>query len=248
VPLKGIEAFLMGDDSTFNKWESLFLHQILASMKTVVEKMTFNPFQENTYVVHDGTSCVIIDPGCFKSSEEEYLVNFIESNKLTLVAVLLTHGHLDHIAGLDFINRKYGVDVYLNETDLPTFNASHLAANLYGLRGFVQPEVPNKLLKGNEELVFGDMKFNVINAPGHCIGHVVFHNEEDGYVLNGDVIMKGSHGRTDLPGGDSATLKRTILETMFNLPNETIIYSGHGPETNVEIEKQTNVVLMGSLG
>ena len=217
-------------------------------MKTVVEKMTFNPFQENTFVVHDGTSCVIIDPGCFDRSEEEALVNYIESNGLTPVAVLLTHGHLDHIAGLDFVNRKYGIDVYLNEVDLPTFKASPIAANLYGLRGFIQPAEPNKFLKGNEHLVFGNMEFDVLFTPGHCVGHVVFYNKEDGYVINGDVIMKGSHGRTDLPGGDSATLKRTIIDTMFKLPDDTVIYSGHGPETTIGIEKKTNAVMFGSLG
>ncbi len=217
-------------------------------MKTTVEKMTFNPFQENTFVVHDGTSCVIMDPGCFDRSEEEALVNYIDSNGLTPVAVLLTHGHLDHIAGLDFVNRKYGVDVYLNEIDLSTFKASPIAASLYGLREFVQPAEPNKMLKGNEHLVFGNMEFDVLNTPGHSIGHVVFYNKKDGYVINGDVIMKGSHGRTDLPGGDSATLKLTILETMFSLPDDTVIYSGHGPETSIGIEKKTNAVMFGSLG
>lgn len=216
-------------------------------MATHVEKMTFNPFQENTYIVHDGTVCVIIDPGCMERYEENQLVNYVESNNLTVAAVLLTHGHLDHIAGLDFVNKKYGVDVYLNEIDLPTFNGSPIAANLYGLRGFVQPAQPNKLIKGNETLVFGKMTFEVINTPGHCIGHVVFYSKEDGYVLNGDVIMRGSHGRTDLPGGDSATLKRTLLDTMFRLPDNTIVYSGHGPETTIGIEKKTNAVLFGSL-
>lgn len=212
-------------------------------MATHVEKMTFNPFQENTFVVHDGTSCVIIDPGCVDRSEQEYLVNYIDSNQLTPVAVLLTHAHLDHIAGLDFVNRKYGVDVYLHEDDLFTFKGSPIAASLYGFTQYVQPEEPNKLLKGNEHLVFGNMEFDVLNTPGHSIGHVVFHNKTDGYVLNGDVIMRGSHGRTDLPGGDYATLKRSIIDTMFKLPEDTVIYCGHGPETSVEIEKQINPVL-----
>lgn len=212
-------------------------------MKTVVEKFTFNPFQENTYVVHDGTNCVIIDPGCYYREEEEILVNYIESEGLTPLAVLLTHGHIDHIAGLDFVNRKYGLDVYLQETDLFTFRGSQMAANLYGIQGYIQPAEPNKLLKGDETLRFGEMEFQVLFTPGHSMGHVVYYNHEDGYVLNGDVIMKGSHGRTDLPGGDYPTLKKSILEKLFTLPDETVIYSGHGPETSVGLEKQINPIL-----
>ncbi len=209
--------------------------------------MTFNPFQENTYVVHDGTSCVIIDPGCFDRLEEAELVDFIESNKLTPVAVLLTHGHIDHIAGLDFVNRKYALDVYLHEDDLFTFDGSERAARMYGIQQYVHPAHPNKLMKGTEQLVFGEIKFDVLFTPGHCVGHVVFYNKEEAYVINGDVIMRGSHGRTDLPGGDSATLKRTLLDTMFKLPEETVVYSGHGPETTIGIEKKTNAVMFGSL-
>ena len=86
------------------------------------------------------------------------------------------------------------------------------------------------------------MEFDVLNTPGHSIGHVVFHNKKDGYVLYGDVIMRGSHGRTDLPGGDYSMLKRSIIGTMFELPEDTIIYCGHGPETTVEVEKQINPI------
>lgn len=214
-------------------------------MATHVEKMTFSPFQENTYIVHDGTHCVIIDPGCYEQHERNFLANFIESKGLTPLAILLTHGHLDHIFGVDFVQKKYNVDVYLHEKDLFTYEGSQMAAHLYGLNQYVHPEKPTKLLNGTERLVFGEMEFQVMFTPGHCVGHVVYYNEAEKYVINGDVLFRGSYGRYDLPGGDFYTLQRTIIDTMFALPEETLVYSGHGPETTIRAEKQSNPILFG---
>ena len=117
------------------------------------------------------------------------------------------------------------------------------SAQLYGIPGFIPPPTPDHWLEGGEELSFGSMNFKVLFTPGHAPGHVVFHNEEDGYVINGDVLFAGSFGRVDLPGGDMETLKRSIFEVMFKLPDTTTIYCGHGPETTIGQEKMTNYIL-----
>jgi len=212
-------------------------------MAITVEKFTFNPFQENTYVVHDENVCVIIDPGCYHSHERDELISYIASKNLKPEAVLLTHAHLDHIFGCDFVSKHYNIDVYLHEKDLYTLEMGERSASTYGIPGFVQPETPSKLLKGGENLKFGSIEFDVLFTPGHCVGHVVFVNEENDFVINGDVLFTGSFGRTDLPGGDMATLKDSIFNVMFNLPESMLVYSGHGPETTIGQEKRTNYIL-----
>jgi glyoxylase-like metal-dependent hydrolase (beta-lactamase superfamily II) len=207
-----------------------------------VVKFTFGPFQENTYIVHDGAACVIIDPGCSNRQEEQELISVISNTNLTPKAILLTHGHIDHVFGCDFVQKHFGIDCYMNETDIPTFEMAERSAQMYGIPGFTQPPIPNVLLKGDETLTFGEMTFEVLFTPGHCVGHVVFYNRENSFVINGDVIMKGSFGRFDLPGGDLNTLKNSILNTMFSLPEDTLIYSGHGPETTIGEEKHSNPI------
>lgn len=212
-------------------------------MAITVEKFTFNPFQENTYVVHDGSVCVIIDPGCYFAEEGEQLVQFIDQNNLKPEAVLLTHAHLDHVFGVDYISKHYGLDVYMHEKDIYTLDMVERAASTYGIPGVVRPETPNKLLQGGETLKFGALEFDVLFTPGHCVGHVVYVNRDADFVINGDVLFAGSYGRVDLPGGDMDTLKKSIMETMFALPETMVVYSGHGPETTIGHEKQTNFIL-----
>ena len=126
-----------------------------------IAKFTFNPFQENTIVVHDGDSCVIIDPGCYERREQEELVSYISENNLTPKAVLLTHAHLDHIFGCDFVLKQYPIDCYMHEADMFTFDMAQRSADMYGIPGFVVPPVPNKLLKGDESLKFGEIELEV---------------------------------------------------------------------------------------
>lgn len=212
-------------------------------MSLSIQKFTFNPFQENTIIVHDGSSCVIIDPGCYDRHEQEALVSFISDNNLTPKALLLTHSHLDHIFGCDFVLKQYDIDCYMHEKDMYTFDMAQRSADTYGIPGFIQPPVPNKLLQGGEVLKFGEIELKVLFTPGHCVGHVVYYNEKDAFVINGDVLFAGSFGRVDLPGGDMDTLKRSIFETMFELPDDTLVYSGHGPETTIGTEKRSNYIL-----
>ena len=209
-------------------------------MSISFERFTFNPFQENTLVVHDGNECVIIDPGCYERHEQQELDQFIDDNKLTPVALLQTHSHIDHVLGCAFILDQYDIDFYAHELDVDTLSNVSNYAHVYGFPGYTPPKAPNKLLKGGEKLKFGEIEFDVLFTPGHAPGHVVYYNEASSTVVNGDVLFAGSFGRVDLPGGDLETLKRSIFEIMFKLPEDTLVYCGHGPETTIGKEKQTN--------
>lgn len=212
-------------------------------MSSQIRKFIFNPFQENTLVIDDGDNCVIFDPGCYEQHERDELINYIENNNLQPNAVLLTHAHIDHVLGCDYLVRHFNIPFYLHEKDLSTLHAVKDYAHVYGFPGYCPPGDPTHLLKGGEILEFGNLKFNVYFTPGHCTGHVVYYNEKDGYVVNGDVLFAGSFGRVDLPGGDMETLKNSIFNTMFQLPDQTKVYCGHGPETTIGQEKQTNYIL-----
>lgn len=209
-----------------------------------IQKFTFNGFQENTYVISDQKlNCVIIDPGCYERSEEEELVKYIEENQLNVLGVLNTHAHIDHVLGNQFVLSKYPVPHYLHQEDLFVLDSVPNYAHLYGFEGYKKSPIPTEILNGGEILQFGEMTFKVLHTPGHAPGHVVFYNEENNFVVNGDVLFQGSFGRTDLPGGSLEVLKKTIHEVMFSLPDETIVLCGHGSETSIGNEKQTNAIL-----
>jgi hydroxyacylglutathione hydrolase len=213
-------------------------------MKIHVQSFTFGPFQENTYIAYnEEKTAVIIDPGCSNSYEEQQLVDFIESNNLEIKALLSTHCHIDHIFGNAFVLNKYKVDYYIHELDLPVLERGERSAQVYGIQGFTPSPQPTNFLKDNEVISFDNLNFKVIFGPGHAPGHVAFYSEENHFAISGDILFKGSFGRVDLPGGDLETLKQTIHNRFFTLPEQTIIYSGHGPETTIGVEKKTNYIL-----
>ncbi|NOQ73679.1 MAG: MBL fold metallo-hydrolase [Crocinitomix sp.] len=209
-----------------------------------IAKFTFNPFQENTFILSDETKeCVIIDPGCQTKEEKETLSNYISEKGLTPVRLLNTHCHVDHVFGNYYVSKKYNLPVEANELDLPTLKMVPQACMMYGIKEFELSPEPTVFLNEGDVVTFGNSKLDVIFTPGHAPGHVVFYAAEDGFVVNGDVLFLGSHGRTDLPGGDHQTLKKSIIEKMFVLPDETIVLSGHGSETTIGQERHSNPIL-----
>lgn len=208
-----------------------------------VHKLTYNPFQENTYILSDETNeAVIIDPGCYERSEQNHLANYIAEKGLNPVKLINTHCHIDHVLGNYFVANKYNLTLGMHKDDLPTLKAIPNYAHVYGFEGYqISPE-PGYFLDENSELKFGNSSLQIIFGPGHAPGHIAFFSAEDKFVINGDILFKGSFGRVDLPGGNFQVLKKTILEKMFALPDNTVVYCGHGPETTIGEEKRTNPI------
>jgi hydroxyacylglutathione hydrolase len=208
-----------------------------------IQKFTFNPFQENTYVLSDDKcNAVIVDPGCYEREEEVELQSYIKNNNLDVIALLNTHAHVDHVLGNQFVMKTYKVPYYLHEADVPILLSVENYAHVYGMGNYKVSPDPTHILKGGEILTFGGMTMKVFHAPGHSPGHVVFYLEDEKLVVNGDVLFKGSFGRTDLPGGSMEILKKSIFEIMFSLPDDTVVLSGHGDDTTIGIEKHTNYI------
>jgi glyoxylase-like metal-dependent hydrolase (beta-lactamase superfamily II) len=212
-------------------------------MKLHIKSFTFNPFQENTYVVYtDSKDAVIVDPGCYTREEKQHLIDFITENQLTIHAILNTHCHIDHVLGNSFLMQEYRVDLYAHPLDLPTLEMVPYAAKMYGFEGYETSPLPTQLLADEQTLQFGGIVLNVLVGPGHAPGHVAFYNAENGIILSGDILFRGSFGRYDLPGGDLETLKKTLKDVMFQLPEHTVVYSGHGIETTIGEEKKFNPI------
>lgn len=205
-----------------------------------IQTFTFNPFQENTFVVYDETGeAVVIDPGCYEGHEKRELAQFLESSKLTVKLLLNTHCHIDHVLGNDFVKSKYNVPFLIHEKELPVLKAVKSYASNYGFPAY-QEVLPEKFLKEGDWVSFGTTQLQVIFLPGHAPGHIGFYHAEANALLSGDVLFENSIGRTDLPGGDHNTLIQSIRQKVFALPDETIVYPGHGNTTTVGEEKLTN--------
>ena len=205
-----------------------------------IRKFEFNPLQENTYVLYDDTGeCVIVDPGCYGKDEEEELDAFITSAGLKVKMLLNTHCHIDHILGNWHIKTKYGVKLYIHAKDEIVLRAAKVYAPSYGIHQYHETEADH-FLSENEYVEFGNQKLKILFVPGHSPGHVAFYDQETRQLVSGDVLFYNSIGRTDLPGGDFDTLIRSIHHMIFTLPDETVVFPGHGPETSVGFEKATN--------
>ena len=207
----------------------------------MVKAFTFSPFQENTYIVIDDETqkAAVIDPGCYDQAEKETLSAFIDSRQLTVTHLLQTHSHLDHVFGSAYVKRKYGVKMYLHELDMVIFNDVPKRMEMYGLRGYDPTEVDVYLCEG-DKIAVGNTKLEVLHTPGHAPGHVVFVNHKDRYVIGGDVLFKGSIGRTDFPYCDHQALLNSIRTKLYTLPDDYTVYAGHMDPTTIGREKKSN--------
>ena len=209
-----------------------------------IHSFTFNPFEENTYILYDETKeCIIIDPGCYEKFEQEKLTTFIVKQELKPVRLLNTHCHLDHVFGNKFIADLYGLELEMNELDLPILQNAPVAAQLYGIPNVDTSPEPAKFLNEGDVVEFGNSKLDILFIPGHSPGHIVFYNNDQKFVIGGDVLFYGSIGRTDLPGGDHDTLINNIKEKLLPLGDDFQVYSGHGPTTNIGFERENNPFL-----
>lgn len=208
-----------------------------------IEIFTFNPFEENTYVLYDETlQCIIIDPGCYDADERAELANFIESSNLKPVALLNTHCHIDHVLGNSFIANKFKLQLQIPDGELSTLHATAVYGPTFGIQMEASPE-PGKFLMDNEKITFGNTELRCILAPGHSPASICFYIEKEKILIGGDVLFYKSIGRTDLPGGNHQQLLNSIITRLFVLPDDVKVFPGHGLETSIGFEKKHNPFL-----
>ena len=205
-----------------------------------IESLTFGPFQENTYIVSDDTSDgVIVDPGCYTQEEQLALYQYISNNQISIKKIINTHCHIDHVLGNQSVKSKYQVPLAIPLGEKEVLAAVKVYATNYGFPNYQEAEV-DEYISEQDLVSFGDSQLQVLLVPGHSPGHLAFYHADSAICLGGDVLFQGSIGRTDLPGGDFETLIASIHEKMFKLPDEVVVYCGHGPPTSIGEEKTTN--------
>lgn len=214
--------------------------KIQKSCMLTVQPFTFNPIQENTYVVYNEKGqCCIIDPGCYFASEEQELKNFIESNHLKPVCLLNTHCHLDHIFGNRFVHKTYGLTLHLNRLEKPVLEYGPASGQLWQMP-FENYDAEMNFIDEGDVIRIGEDELQVLFTPGHSPGHVSFYSRKDKFVISGDVLFENSVGRTDLPGGDFTILEESIKTKLYTLPADTVVYPGHGNTTTIGDEIKAN--------
>jgi hydroxyacylglutathione hydrolase len=205
-----------------------------------VQPFTFNPVQENTYVLYNEKGeCCIIDPGCYFASEEQALKGFIEQNSLKPILLLNTHCHLDHIFGNRFVHKTYNLQLHLHQLEKAVLEYGPTAGQLWQLP-FDNYDAALEFIDEGQTIRIGEDELHVLFTPGHSPGSVSFYDKEAKFVISGDVLFQGSVGRTDLPGGNFTILEESLKTKLYTLPEDTIVYPGHGESTTIGDEMKTN--------
>jgi hydroxyacylglutathione hydrolase len=208
-----------------------------------VKTLVFNPFQVNMYLLYDETNeCVIIDAACLNSDEESILAEFISSHNLRPVHLISTHPHIDHVAGNKFVSNHYNIELTIHKDSLPILRGIKGYAAAFGFDEIEYKE-PKKFIEENEIIHFGTSELKVLYTPGHANGSICLYAEKDNFVIVGDVLFNEGIGRTDFPTGNHKLLLNSIRNKLFTLPDDTIVYPGHGTTTTIGWEKKNNPFL-----
>lgn len=209
-----------------------------------IKSFVFNPVQENTYLLYNASGqCIIIDPGCYFDAEKDELTQFIKERGLRPEMLLNTHCHLDHVFGNKYLAEAYSLIPRIAEGEKPVLEYAPVSALMYNLP-FDNYTGTLDFIEEGDIITLGQDKLEVIAAPGHSPAHLCFYCREQHFLIGGDVLFQGSIGRTDLPGGDHRQLIDNIKNKLFTLPDETVVYSGHGPATTIGEEKRHNPYLV----
>lgn len=207
-----------------------------------IETLTVGPFQSNCYIVScsDTKAAVVVDAG----NEAQRILSTVERLGVKVIAVINTHAHLDHVSALAEVSEALGVPVLMHALEMPIYEVISAQASMFGLP---KPRtVPiDRFVEDGEEVIIGNVKGEYLLTPGHSPGSICirFRDETPERLMAGDVLFQGSIGRTDLPGGDYDTIIHTLRTRFVPLPDDLIVYPGHGPETTIGEEKRTNPFL-----
>lgn len=208
-----------------------------------IKSFTFNPVRENTYLLCDEfKQCIIIDPGCYYEEERDLIKNYISDNGLQPTMLLNTHCHLDHVFGNKFIAETYHLALQIHESEKVVLAYAPTSGLMYNLPfdnyegGFIALKEGDKIVSGRDEL-------QIIETPGHSPGSICFYCAKQNFVIGGDVLFRGSIGRTDIPMGDHQILMKSIKNKLMVLPDVTVVYCGHGSATTIGEEKMNNPFL-----
>ncbi|APU95027.1 MBL fold metallo-hydrolase [Sphingobacterium siyangense] len=210
-----------------------------------IKTFTFNPYQENTYLLYNESgNAIIIDPGMYGEQDQQELLAFISSNNLNPTLLLNTHCHIDHVLGNSFVHENFGLLPQFHEGEVPILVAVQNYAPQMGIRYDISP-IGETFLNEDDTIYLNNDELKVILAPGHSPAHICFYSANQKFLIGGDVLFRNSIGRTDLPGGNHQQLLDSIKTKLYTLPDDTIVYPGHGPSTTIGFEKNSNPFIRG---
>lgn len=205
-----------------------------------IHYFTFSPFAENTYILWDETKeAVIIDPGCLAQYEKEELADFVADNQLTVKHLLQTHTHLDHVFGSAYVKRKFGVKMLMHKNEVPVLDNVESRCQMWGVKGY-EPVEADGFIDEGDVIKFGNSELEILFVPGHAPGHLAFVNHAQKFVIGGDVLFRGSVGRTDFPLCSYTDLMNSIKTKFMTLDDDYKVYAGHNDPTTIGLERRTN--------